>query len=96
MGNFAENLNLGNRFRPPLHKLACFVLYLKIINTLRDMWRWGLSKSPAWDCGWDQQTANHIIIECPLYRPPKGLHGLFDVDADAATREWLPSKLPQI
>ena len=21
MGNFAENLNLGNRFRPPLHLL---------------------------------------------------------------------------
>ena len=35
-----------------------------------DMWRWGLSKSPAYDYGADQQTANHIITECPLYRPP--------------------------
>ena len=30
MGNFAENLNLGNRFRPPLHLsvvsgLVCFL-----------------------------------------------------------------------
>ena len=32
-----------------------------------------------------QQTANHITTECPLYRPPNGLHGLIDVDADAAT-----------
>ena len=60
------------------------------------MWRWGLSKPPACDCGADQQTANHIITECPLYRPPNGLHGLIDVDADAATCEWLLSKLPEI
>ena len=61
-----------------------------------DMWRWGLSKRPAYDCGADQQTANHIITECPLYHPPNGLHGLIDVDADAATREWLLSKFPEI
>ena len=36
-----------------------------------DMWRLGFSKSPAFDCGADQQTANHIITGCPLYRPPK-------------------------
>ena len=24
MGNFAENLNLGNRVRPPLHLQLCF------------------------------------------------------------------------
>ena len=54
-----------------------------------DMWRWGQSKSQACDCGADQQTANHIITEGPLCRPPNGLHGLIDVDADAATREWL-------
>ena len=39
-----------------------------------DMWRWGLSKSPLCDCEADQQTANHVISECPLYRPPNGLH----------------------
>ena len=50
----------------------------------------------AWDCGADQQITNHIITECPLYRPPNGLHGLIDVDADAATREWLLSKFPEI
>ena len=29
MGNFAENLNLGNRFRPPWYNLIfkCFVLF---------------------------------------------------------------------
>ena len=60
------------------------------------MWRLGLSKSPACDCGADQQTANHIITDCPQCRPQNGLHGLIDVDADAATREWLLSKFPEI
>ena len=41
-----------------------------------DIWRWGLSKSPASDCGADQQTSDHIFTECPLYHPPIGLHGL--------------------
>ena len=59
-----------------------------------DMWKWGLSKSPA--SGADQQPANHIITECPLYRPPNGLHGLIDVDTDATTRDWLLGKFPEI
>ena len=39
-----------------------------------------------------QQTASHFITECPLNRPPNGLHGLINVDADAATREWPATK----
>ena len=35
-------------------------------------------------------------MECPVYRPSNGLHGLIDVDADAATCEWLLSKFPEI
>ena len=56
----------------------------------------GLSKSPTCGYGADQQTANHIITECPLYRPPNDLHGLIDVDADVATRKWLLSTFPGI
>ena len=36
-----------------------------------------------------KQTANQIITECPLYRLPNDLYGLIDVNAVAATREWL-------
>ena len=35
MGNFAENLNLGNRFRPPLHlQLAsgCLIIQKKNVD----------------------------------------------------------------
>ena len=53
-----------------------------------DVWGWGLSGSPAWGCGAGRWAANHIITKCPLYLPPGGLHGLIDVDADAATCEW--------
>ena len=31
-----------------------------------------------------------------IYYAPNGLHGLIDVDADAATHEWLLSKFPEI
>ena len=61
-----------------------------------DMWRWGSLQKSTCDFEADQQTANHIITVCPLYRPPNGLHGLIDVDADATTREWLLSKFPEI
>ena len=61
-----------------------------------DVWRWGLSETPAYDCRADQRTANHIITECPLYRPPNDLHGLIDVDAGAAARERLLGKFPEV
>ena len=36
MGNFAENLNLGNRFRPPLlyHKSKATGLYFELMNKI--------------------------------------------------------------
>ena len=39
-----------------------------------------------------EQTSRQQITSSwsvPLYHPPNGLHGSIDVDADAATREWL-------
>ena len=36
----------------------------------------------------DSKSHHHRV---PLYLPPNGLPGLMDVDADAATREWLLS-----
>ena len=61
-----------------------------------DMWRWAYPRVQPATKKADQQTPNHIITECPLYRPLNGLHGLIDVDADAATSEWLLSEFPEI
>ena len=49
-------------------------------------------KNPT--CTPEEQTA--IIKECPLYRPPNGIHSLIGADAYAATHEWLHSKFPEI
>ena len=57
-----------------------------------DMWRWGLSKSPACDCRADQQTANHIITECSLYRPPNGLHAWLDWCWCRCSNSWVNTK----
>ena len=40
----------------------------------------------------DSKSHHHRV---PLYHPPNGLHGLIDIDADAASREWLLSKVPR-
>ena len=42
-------------------------LYALVGRFNADMWSWGLSKSPACDCGADQQTANESITKCPYY-----------------------------
>ena len=34
------------------------------------MKEWGLAESAACECGEAEQTAEHIITTCPLYRPP--------------------------
>ena len=47
----------------------------------------GYSKNQACDCRVVQQTANHIITKYSLYHPPNSLHGLIDIDIDAATHE---------
>ena len=52
--------------------------------------------SAAQDLTFHDKPGSNSIGYCPLYRQPNGLHGLIDVDADAATREWLLSKLPEI
>ena len=73
-----------------------------ILNRLRtgvgrfaaSMRDWGLRQSAACDCGHPEQTLNHIIDDCPLYRPPNGDQGLMNLDHD--TRAWLASTDLQI
>ena len=50
------------------------------------MKKWGLADSAACECGEPEQTADHIINSCPLYRPPNEA-GLFEVGP--LTRAWL-------
>ena len=50
------------------------------------MKKWGLGNSAACACGEPEQTADHIINNCPLHRPPFEA-GLFEVGP--LTRAWL-------
>ena len=50
------------------------------------MKEWGLADSAACECGEPEQTADHIITTCPLYRPPSEA-GLFHVGPE--TMAWL-------
>ena len=42
------------------------------------MRKWGLADSAVCECGDPEQTADHVINTCPLYRPPSEA-GLFDL-----------------
>ena len=44
-------------------------------------------------CG-AEQNVNHVVLHCPIYRPPHGLHGLTVLDDE--TTKWLLNTFPDI
>ena len=56
------------------------------------LYKWGMVFSAA--CGCDaEQTDDHVVLQCPIHRPPHGLHGLTVLDD---TIEWLLNICPVI
>ena len=51
------------------------------------MHKWGLAPSPNCECGASEQTADHVLIACPIHRAPHGARGLTVLDDN--TRCWL-------
>ena len=49
--------------------------------------KWGLAPTSNCECGATEQTAEHIILTCPVHRAPTGICGLAVLDVD--TRCWL-------
>jgi len=41
-----------------------------------------------------EQTIDHVVLQCPIHRPPHGLHGLTVLDDEAI--EWLLNICPEI
>jgi len=58
------------------------------------LYKWGMASSAACECGAEEQTVDHVVIQCPIHRPPHGLHGLTVLDDD--TTEWLLNTCPKI
>ena len=53
------------------------------------MKKYGVREDPSCECGHNEQTADHIMYDCPKYHPPRGLSGLKNLDKE--TRAWLTS-----
>jgi len=59
-----------------------------------DLYKWGMPSSAACECGAEEQTVDHVVLQCPIHRPPHGLHGLTVLDNE--TIKWLLNTCPKI
>ena len=46
------------------------------------MHKWGLAPTSNCKCGTVEQTAEHIILTCPIHWAPTGIRGLMVLDID--------------
>jgi len=53
-----------------------------------------MASSVACECGAEEQTVDHVVLQCLIHRLPRGLHGLTVLDDE--TIEWLLSTCPEI
>jgi len=58
------------------------------------LYKWGMDSSAACECGAEEQTVDHVVLQCPIHRPPHGLHDLTVLDDE--TTEWLLNTCPEI
>jgi len=65
--------------------VGCFRSYL---------YKWVMASSAACECGAEEQTVDRVVPQCPIHRPPRGLHGLTVLDDE--TIEWLLNTCPEI
>ena len=45
-------------------------------------------------CGAEEQTVGHVVLQCPIHRPPHELHGLTVLNDE--TTKWLLNTCPEI
>jgi len=58
------------------------------------LYKWGMASSAACECGAEEQTSDHVVLQCLIHRPLHGLHGLRVLDD--VTTEWLLNTCPEI
>ena len=51
-----------------------------------------MALSAAWECGTEEQTIHHVVLEYPIHRPSQGLFGLTVLDDE--TIEWHSTPAP--
>jgi len=57
------------------------------------LYKWGMASCAACECGAEEQTVDHLVLQCLLHRP-HGLHGLTVLEDE--TIEWLLNTCPEI
>jgi len=55
---------------------------------------WGMASTATYECGAEKKAVDHVVLQCPIRRPPHGLHGLMVLDDE--TTEWLLNTCPEI
>ena len=50
------------------------------------LYKWGMTSFAACECGAEEQTVDHVVLQCPIQRPPHGLHGLTVLDDETTER----------
>jgi len=58
------------------------------------LYKWGMAYSAACECGAEERTVDHVVVQCPIHRPLHGLHGLTVLDDE--TTEWLLNTCPEM
>jgi len=50
-----------------------------------------MASSAACECGAEEQNADHVVFQCPIHRPLRGLHGLTVLDDETVC----PARTPR-
>ena len=53
-----------------------------------------MAPSAACECGAEEQTAGHVVLQCPIHWPLHQLHGLTVQDVE--TTQWMLNTCPEI
>ena len=75
------HFNSRHRYTPPGMTLPtrAFVQLNRLHNDvgrfISCLYKWGMASSAACECD-AEQTTDHVVLHCPIHRPPHGLHGL--------------------
>jgi len=51
-----------------------------------------MAASAACECGEENQTVDHVVLQCPIHQPLHGLHGLMVLDDEKI--DWLLNTCP--
>jgi len=58
------------------------------------LYKWGMASSAACECGAEEETVDHVVLQCQIHQPPHGKHGLTVLNDK--TTEWLLNTCPEI